>query len=221
MKINKKEKGIVDLSEKYNPTPTEEEMLEMYASMIGEDDEAADAAAEEMQEAEVLEREENARALARWEKLAQENLKLIRDVSGAIGDRLTYLFEKKQIEKASFARQIGVGRTTLHRYLKGTATPSEKKLLLIIDALEMDAGDFCYEPKDIEKWKMNLEEGAKRSSDIFELKNEFLEKLARNHFTYTYKGSTYRLPYKHYITLKTMLESSFKVLDLLSHDKYE
>ena len=221
MKINKKAKGLVDYSDVYNPEQTDEEIAAMIAYEIENDSDEHWEELEARHEADMLEREENARALARWEKLAQENLKLIRDVSGAIGDRLTYLFEKKQIEKASFARQIGVGRTTLHRYLKGTATPSEKKLLIIIDALEMDVGDFCYEPKDTEKWKIMLEESTKRSSDIFELKNEFLEKLAKNHFTYTYKGSTYRLPYKHYITLKTMLESSFKVLDLLSHDKYE
>ena len=56
----------------------------------------------------------------------------ILNVPGAIADRLTYLFEVKKIEKAAFARQIGSGRTTIHRYLSGESTPTKKKLLIII-----------------------------------------------------------------------------------------
>ena len=216
MKIKKEAKGLIDLSHIYNPDADSEAF---YEALLNAQDEDADRAAEEMHDAEVQEREVNARAQMRWEEQAEENLKIIRDVTGEVGKRLEYLFQKKNIEKAAFARQIGIGRTTLHRYLSGSAVPNEGKLRRIIEALEMDIGDFCYEPKNTAKWTESLEESARKRNDIFELKNELFEKLAKNNFTYTYKGSTYRLPYKHYVVLKEMLDTSFRVLDLLAHDK--
>ena len=216
MKIKKEAKGLIDLSHIYNPETDDEAYFE---AMLNEQSEEADIASEEMHDAEVLEREVNARAQKRWEEQAEENLKIIRDVTGAVGDRLEYLFKKKHIEKAAFARQVGIGRTTLHRYLLGSAVPNEAKLKRIIEALEMDVGDFCYAPRNLAEWKESLEEASRKRNDIFELKKELFEKLEKNNFTYTYKGSTYRLPYKHYVVLKEMLDTSFRVLDLLAHDK--
>ena len=211
MKASKKIKGLVDYSEEYNPIIPADEYPEPSAEEI--------LAQEQQHEAELREQEENAKADREWEKLGQQNLGIIRDIPDAIGQRLEYLFETKKIERIHFARQIGVSRSTLFRYCTGESTPSEKKLLVIIDALDMTVADFCYEPKNIAEWKAALEKKAAKKNDIFELRDSLLEKLSRNSFTYQYKGETIRLPYRHYIILKAMLESSFRILDLIVHDK--
>ena len=124
MKVSKKAKGLVDYSAIYNPVPE-------YAEEPQYTDED-ERIQQEMIEAQIREREENKKALAIWEEQAKKNLDDILIVPGAIADRLTYLFEVKKIEKAAFARQIGSGRTTIHRYLSGESTPTKKKLLIII-----------------------------------------------------------------------------------------
>jgi hypothetical protein len=46
-----------------------------------------------------------------------------------------------------------------------------------------------------------------------------MDDLSQNNFTYQYNGRPVRLPRKYYLILKAALESSFRVLDLLAHDK--
>ena len=213
MKIPKQSKGFVDYSEEYNPIIPEY----AYYEPSEEDVQALEA----QHDAEVREQEENAIILKEWEEVGQRNLEIIRDIPGAIGERLKHLFEQKKIERIHFARQIGVSRSTLFRYCEGTSTPSKKRLLIIIDALDMDVADFCYEPKNYEKWKAVLEEKATRKNDIFTLRDNLLERLSRNNFTFQHKGETTRLPYRHYVILKAMLESSFRILDLIPHDSEE
>ena len=211
MEISKQAKGFVDYSDEYNPVipadeypePSEEEILAM----------------DQRHEAELREIEENARIAQEWEKLGQQNLKVIRDTSKSIGERLEYLFAAKKIERIHFARQIGVSRSTLFRYCTGYSTPSEKKLLMIIDALDMSVADFCYEPQDTPKWKSHLEKKVIKKNDIFELKDVLLEQLSSNSFTYQYNGDTLRLPCRYTTILKALLESSFRILDLLPHDQ--
>ena len=215
MKISKKNKGLVDYSDIYNPIIPADEYPEPEYS----DEEIQ--VQWEMEDALRREREENAKALKEWEAQAKKNLEIILNVPGAIGDRLTYLLNAKDIERASFARQIGVGRTTIHRYISGQSIPNKKKLLLIIDALDMDVADFCYEPRDFKKWQAALEETIARKHDIFEFRDNLLDELSRNNFTYQHKGVTSRLPHRHYVILKAMLESSFRVLDLIAHDTKE
>lgn len=213
MKISDKAKGLVDYSHIYNP--------DFEYDVEPEFDEEEIRILEEMHEAELQEKEENARALDAWKAQAEKNLDEILYVSGAIAERLQYIFETKNIEKTSFARQIGIGRTTIHRYLSGAATPSRKKLLVIIDALDMEVADFCYEPQNFKKWKEELETTQKHTNDIFDLKESVLSSLSKNNFSYLHNGEIKPLPYRYYKILKTMLESSFRVLDLLSHDKKE
>ena len=211
MKASKQAKRLVDYSDEYNPTIPAEEYPEPSEAEI--------LAQEQQHEAEMREQEENARAREKWEKLGKQNFGTIRDVPNAIGQRLEHLFEEKKIERIHFARQIGVSRSTLFRYCTGESTPSEKKLLAIIDALDMTIADFCYEPRDINKWKASMEKKPPQKNDIFELRDNLLGQLCKNDFTYQYKGETIRLPYRHYVILKAMLESSFRILDLIAHDK--
>ena len=64
-----------------------------------------------------------------------------------------------------------------------------------------------------------MEKKPPQKNDIFDLRDNLLGQLCKNDFTYQYKGETIRLPYRHYVILKAMLESSFRILDLIAHDK--
>lgn len=211
MEISKQAKGFVDYSDENNPVIPADEYPEPSAEEI--------LAMEQQYEAELREKAENTRAAQEWEKLGQQNIKVIRDTPKSIGERLEYLFAAKKIERIHFARQIGVSRSTLFRYFTGDSTPSEKKLLTIIDALDMSVADFCYEPKDTEKWKSYLVKKVIKKNDIFELRDDLLKQLSNNSFTYQYNGDTLQLPYRHAMILKALLESSFRILDLIPHDK--
>ena len=211
MKATKQAKGLVDYSDKYNPTIPPDEYPEPSAEEI--------LAQEQQHEAELREQEENARVDQDWEALGKRNFEILKGSRKAIGQRLTYLFEEKKIERTHFARQIGVSRSTLFRYCMGKNAPNPKKLLVIIDALDMTVADFCYAPKDLEKWKASLEKKPTQKNDIFDLRDNLLGQLCTNDFTYQYKGETIRLPHRHYVILKAMVESSFRILDLISHDK--
>ena len=211
MKSSKQAKGLVDYSDIYNPTIPADEYPEPSDEQV--------LALEQQHEAEMREQEENARANQDWEAQGKRNFDTIKDSRKTIGQRLEYLLEKKKIERIHFARQVGISRSTLFRYCAGGSKPSEKKLLAIIDALDMTVADFCYEPGNLEKWKESLEKKPPKKNDIFELRDKLLGLLCKNDFTYQYKGETIRLPHRHYVILKAMLESSFRILDLIVHDK--
>ena len=211
MKISDKTKGLVDYTSEYDqypddiPEPEYSEEEEQYLAR--------------MYNAAKDEQANNEQALIAWEALGEENLQILLRDRKQIGQRLTYLLEKKGIDKTTFARQLGVGRTTIHRYTFGEIRFSKKKLLQIIDELFMDVADFCYEPADFEKWKAALEDVSSRQHDVYMLMNRVLGEMERNDFTYIHNGEVVKLPYKYYALLKSLLHSSFKVLDLIPHDK--
>ena len=211
MKISDKKKGIEDYISKYHDIPddlpppefTEEHLAEMDA-------EAADIKRI---------RRRNAWSEKRWEEEGQKNLKIILLKKNAVADRLKYLLQEKHIEVATFAREVGMGRSTIHRYLKGGKhKPSEKNLLRIIDALSMSVADFCYSPSDINEWKASLVESDTEENDIFMWRDQLIEQLSFNDFTYRRYGKVHRLPHNYYVVLKAIVENSIRVLDLLPHD---
>ena len=213
MKVSKKAKGLVDYTSKYNHPSEDMQQPELTA-----DEEAALLA---MYEDEMRERAENEVTRKQLEEQTKKNLEDILYIPGAIGKRLAYLFEKKGIEQKEIARQDGISRTTLYRYHAEKTAPPKKKLLIIIEALDMEVEDFCFEPNDFPKWVQSLEADAVRKHDIFELRDRLMANLSQNNFTYQYNGHPVRLPRKYYLILKAALESSFRVLDLLAHDKDE
>jgi transcriptional regulator with XRE-family HTH domain len=214
MKVSDKKKGIVDYTSAPHELPDEFREWDMSDEQL--------EYLEALDDARVREAEENARARTEWQAQGKKNLEIIlyqNYQNGEIAKRLAYLFEEKHIEKTAFARQAGLGRTTIHRYISGDSTPSKKKLLQVLDALSMSVEDFCYEPTNFEAWKEALIESISKKHDIFILKDHIMKELAKNDFTYSHNGETVKLPYRHYTLLKAILESGFKVLDLLPHDK--
>ena len=145
MKISDKTKGLVDYTSEYDqypddvPSPEYSEEEEQYLLR--------------MYNAAKDEQAENEQAQIAWEAQGEENLQILLKDRKQISERISYILDKKHIDKTTFARQLGVGRTTMHRYTHGEVRFGKKKLLLIIDELYMDVADFCYEPTDIEKWK--------------------------------------------------------------------
>ena len=213
MKITDKKKGLEDYPSKYNTVPDDLPPPEFPDEFVAE------------MEAEIIDtrriQRRNARSQKKWEEEGQKNLKIIRDVPNAVSERLAHILKEKKIEVATFAREVGMGRTTIHRYLKGDPISSEKKLLRIIDALSMSVADFCYSPYDIEEWKASLEDSEYEKNDIFVWRDKLIEELSTNDFTYQRYGKTYRLPYNYYMVLKAVVENSIKFLDLLPHDTRE
>ena len=135
MKISDKKKGIEDYVSKYHDVPddlpppefTEEHLAEMDAEAI---------------DVKRI-RRRNAWSEKRWEEEGQKNLKIILYEKDAVANRLRYLLDEKDIEVATFAREVGMGRSTIHRYLKGEPI-SEKKLLRIIYTLQTK--NITYDP---------------------------------------------------------------------------
>ena len=135
-----------------------------------------------------------------------------------IGERIEYLMSKNNQEIAEISLNIGMSRSSLHRYIKGTHLPSEKALRKIIDGLYVSVSDFCYEPDDFEKWKSAFESSTE-INDIFKFKEKILEQLRINNFTYKNNGLILRLPNRYYVLFRKLISDAVDVLDLLPHDK--
>ena len=135
-----------------------------------------------------------------------------------IGERIVFLMEQNKQEIAEFCRNIGMSRSSLHRYIKGSFLPSEKSLRKIIEGLYVSVADFCYAPDDFEKWKSAFGESYE-VNDIFDFKEELLSKLRINDFTYQANGATRRLPNRYFELFRNLIKDSFAILELLPHDK--
>ncbi len=213
MKISAKKRGLVDYTSRYQMVPNDLPAPEFTEEQL------------QLMDAEYIdtkrERRRNARAQKQWDEDGQKNLKIIGNVNDAISERLKHLFAAKGIEVAPFAREVGMGRTTIHRYINGQSVPSEKKLLRIIDALSMSVADFCYSPHDFEEWKAALEDSTAKENDIYKWRDRIISELSTNDFTVQHHGKITRLPYNYYVVLKAVIENGLKVLDLLPHDTIE
>lgn len=164
---------------------------------------------------------ENARIAHEWVEQGEKNLDILLN-AGGIEKRLAYLFKVKKIEKASFAKQVGMGRTTIQRYTSnkdGGFKSTKKRLLKILDALSISVADFAFEPNDFEKWKASFDVPNFSGYDILSLRDNVLGAFENNNLVYRHNGETRRLPYQQYALMKSILESAFKVLDLVPHDE--
>ena len=137
-----------------------------------------------------------------------------------IGERIEYLMSENNQEISEFCLNIGISRSSMHRYIKGSHLPSEKALKKIIDGLYVSVADFCYEPDDFEKWKSAFENSSD-SNDIFKFKDKMLEQLRINNFTYTHNGLVMRLPNRYFELFRNLIKQSFEVLELIPHNGKE
>ena len=164
---------------------------------------------------------ENTRIAKEWVEQGEKNLDILMQ-KGDIAKRLKYIFEVKKIEKAAFARQVGMGRTTIQRYTseRGEGFKSTKKRLLrILDALQISVADFAFEPTDDEKWKAAFNNPTIEGYDILSLRDEVLFAFESNNFVYKQNGETKRFQGRPYELMKSIIESAFKVLDMVPHDE--
>ena len=144
--------------------------------------------------------------------------------AGKIEERLAFLFKMKKIEKASFAKQVGMGRTTIQRYTSTTCKDggfksTKKRLLKILDALSISVADFAFEPTDYNRWVASFDTPNFSGYDILGLRDQVLGAFENNNLVYRHNGELRRLPYPQYALMKSILESAFKVLDLVPHDE--
>lgn len=164
---------------------------------------------------------ENARIAQEWVAQGEKNLDILLN-AGGIEKRLAYLFKVKKIEKASFAKQVGMGRTTIQRYTSkkdGGFKSTKKRVLKILDALSISVADFAFEPTDYDKWEASFDTPNLNGYNILNLRDEVLNAFEKNNFVYRHNGVMKRLPYQQYALMKSILESAFKVLDLVPHDE--
>ena len=164
---------------------------------------------------------ENARIAHEWVEQGEKNLDILLN-AGGIEKRLAYLFKMKKIEKASFAKQVGMGRTTIQRYTSskdGGFKSTKKRLIKILDALSISVADFAFEPTDYNKWAASFDTPNFTGYDILSLRDHVLGAFENNNLVYRHNGETRRLPYQQYALMKSILESAFKVLDLVPHDE--
>ena len=186
----------------------------------------------------------NEQAQINWEKQGEENIKILLakqkplveqfkrkqaiakskneeiTYSGEsfIGERIEFLMKKNNQEIAEFCRNVGMSRSSLHRYIKGSHLPSEKSLRKIIEGLYVSVADFCYEPNSFEEWKKAFEKTSGKN-DIFKFRDSILRELRINSFTYQNNGVTMRLPNRYYELFRNLVKQSFEILELLPHDK--
>lgn len=229
MKIKNDEKGVFDLA------PTE--------TIIIDD---ADLSATELETVSIVDEiiANNKKAQVEWEKQGELNIKTLLakqkrlvesfnkkqavaksknqqiayDGDSFIGERIEFLMVQNNQEIAEFCRNIGMSRSSLHRYIKGSHLPSEKSLRKIIEGLYVSVADFCYEPEDFGKWKSAFEKTDK-TNDIFAFKDKLLEQLRINNFTYQNNGLTMRLPNRYFSLFRKLITDAVDILDLLPHDK--
>lgn len=135
-----------------------------------------------------------------------------------IGERIVFLMEQNKQEIAEFCRNIGMSRSSLHRYIKGSFLPTEKSLRKIIEGLYVSVADFCYEPDNFEKWKSAFGKSSE-INDIFKFREDLFKNIRINNFTYQANGATRRLPNRYFELFRNLIKDSFAVLELLPHDK--
>lgn len=166
---------------------------------------------------------------AEKEKVAKEKGVSVREIknypplvfepeTNFIGERIEFLMDKNNQEITELGLNIGISRSSMHRYIKGTHIPSERLFKKIIEGLYVSVADFCYEPDNFEKWKSAFEQTAE-NNDIFKFKEKMLEQLRINSFTYKNNGITMRLPNRYFELFRNLIKYSFGVLDLIPHDK--
>jgi hypothetical protein len=78
--------------------------------------------------------------------------------TGEFGRRLDYIIQLAKLERGELAKQVGVGRTTMYRYMlapadKGFSVPKESTALAIIAALPIEDAQFWAYPSDFSAWK--------------------------------------------------------------------
>lgn len=131
-----------------------------------------------------------------------------------IGERIQYLLELHGADIASFCRYVGISRSTMHRYLKGTHLPSKKNLLNIICSLGMSAESFTRYPENFEQWKMSLT-SCRESKNFFDMCDDFRLDLNKYDLTYmTVDGKEKKIPHKHYETFCKLLDDAVELLRL-------
>lgn len=230
MKIDDEIKGINYYPDDYiERVYTEEDVAEIiesekYYSKLIEQNELAEKKWEE-------EGEKNIKVLINKQKILVEqfrkdqakakasNKEISYSGDSFIGERIVFLMGQNNQEIAEFCRNIGMSRSSLHRYIKGSFLPSEKSLRKIIEGLYVSVADFCYAPDDFEKWKSAFGKSYE-VNDIFNFKERLLKKLRINDFTYQTNGATRRLPNRYFEAFRNLIKDSFAILELLPHDKY-
>lgn len=141
--------------------------------------------------------------------------------SGAsyIGERISYLMKLNDQEVTEFSKNVGISRSSMHRYIKGSHLPSEKTLRKIIGCLFVDVPSFCYAPHSIDEWtKSFVAKHDEDDIDIFAYRHNILAHLSNNRFTYKNNGVKVRLPHRYFDLLGKLITASFEVLEMLPHD---
>ena len=170
---------------------------------------------------------ENTRIAKEWAEQGEKNLDILME-KGGIERRLQYIFQTKKIEKAAFARQVGMGRTTIQRYTSTKKRTidndvgfksTKKRLLRILDELQISVADFAFEPTDYDKWEAAFNNPTIEGYNILSLRDEVLSAFESNNFVYKHNGETKRFQGRPYELMKSIIESAFKVLDMVPHDE--
>ena len=135
-----------------------------------------------------------------------------------IGERIAYLrgFYKK--DPVDVYTTAGVAKTTLYRIEKGISVPSEKAISKILYVFDCSLATFANEPDDFNAWKESLEQ-TNDGDNIYKFRKDVLAKLDSYNFTYSVNGKTEKLPLQHLNIIKSLIASSFDILDLIPHDK--
>lgn len=92
-----------------------------------------------------------------------------------LGDRILQLIGKQQVTKASFAKGIGVSRTTLDNWIKGDTSPKHQDLINMSNFLNVDISELTssgVQDGYKDKYLKCMEERIKLTDEINLLKRE-------------------------------------------------
>lgn len=142
-----------------------------------------------------------------------------------IGDRIRYIKEHdKRLDYTSIARQAGIGRNSLMRYLrqKDPDIPKPRTLLdIITKGLHCTPEDFYYSPEDFSEWEkefsktLNLTITEKQLRTSYEDIKKYLNKEIFRPLTYEDGGTIYPVPHDIADILRKQLEAVFLTIDFL------
>lgn len=198
-----------------------DEMEEIEKHKLGEEQERAERQARREQ------------VLVDRKRIGEENLaelvKLHNDgfystaPENIIGKRVKYLRDIYGFKSPSdFSRKAGINRTTLYHCENGDSPIKISTVRKIIAGFDMDAYDFAYSPNKyddfVEYHKITEDTLFDVSKNIFDFRDYVLGSVQSLNFSYNVNGIMKRVPAKYIITLKKLLESSFEILDLMTHD---
>lgn len=133
-------------------------------------------------------------------------------LSADFGKKVAFLLKRNNEDVANFCRQMGISRSSMHRYIKGTHLPSDRTMTKIIDGLRVTPEQFQSIPGQYEEWETAISAYGE-PTDFFELCQSILNELHSRDLCYTTRDDiTKRLPRRQYAAFCNLFNDAVEMM---------